>query len=241
TTAAESILDERCRTQDLKGVISASRRQAPRLSCRAGVALLLLAAPRAALSAPPISKDGSTAAPAVQPPALTSEALEARAASEPTDPPAAEETGAPEQAAGDEAELEEGPPDELVAEQAPRAPRPPSEPPPSPARSKPLPFIELRPAFMVVTRSYGYEGEIRGALRRYELYRAMAVGASARLYPAAPFTKGFGANVGVFGWYERLLGLDSTVAGDELHTTGVTYGFGARVRVPVWRLELGAG
>src|SRR5690606_36918377 len=73
TTAAESILDERRRTQTMKGEYSASRRQAPRLSCRAGVALLLLAAPRAALSAPPISKDGSTAAPAVQPPALTSE------------------------------------------------------------------------------------------------------------------------------------------------------------------------
>ena len=91
------------------------------------------------------------------------------------------------------------------------------------------------------TRSFGYEEEVSGALRKYDLHWGGEWGLSLRVYPAARVAKGLLANLGVQAWYEQLLGVSSHIEQKPLATTSHAYGFGGRVRARVWQLDLTGG
>lgn len=138
------------------------------------------------------------------------------AASEPTAEPVAQEepaaeADAPEETAGVSAE--------------PRA-----------ARRSPLDFsFGLR----FSTRRFQYEDPFPG-LRGYKLGLAPKLSLQLHWYPAAHFTRGFAANLGLQLRGELLVGVSSkNSAGEEFDTTSRELGAGLRLRVPLGAHELG--
>jgi hypothetical protein len=96
------------------------------------------------------------------------------------------------------------------------------------------------PAFLVsgslriLSRRLSYKNDLFGQLRAYELGGAPAIGVMAHWYPAAHFTDGFAANLGLDFRGEVGVGLQSAdSSGTEYPTDTSAWSLGARVRIPL--------
>jgi hypothetical protein len=108
------------------------------------------------------------------------------------------------------------------------------------AAAKDLPSaIELGAGVKFFTRNFDYNDDVSG-LRTYSLSGAPAGFVSLRLYPAAFFTDGFAANIGIAAGYERAFAVSSKNAqGDELDTSSQEFYAGLRLRLPFAAHEAG--
>jgi hypothetical protein len=89
------------------------------------------------------------------------------------------------------------------------------------------------------TRSFGYNDSLPG-LRGYSLGFSPSVALRARWYPAAHFSAGALAHIGLDLRGEFLVGVSSkNSAGQKFSTSSHAFGIGLRARVPLDKLELG--
>jgi hypothetical protein len=125
------------------------------------------------------------------------------------------------------------PPEEPEPEPTP-PPKP--EPPPTPkpipkpkpvpkpaAREAPCPWLELELSGGNAQRAFDYEEEERGALRGYRLQYAPYAAARATYRPFAHRACGLASGFGVRLGFERLFGVTSELAGQELDTAAFAY------------------
>jgi hypothetical protein len=96
-----------------------------------------------------------------------------------------------------------------------------------------LPAVVTGVGFKGFGRSFGWAAGSSDALASYSLPFAGAVAFEGAWYPGAHFTKGFGANLGVFLSGEVGIGLASKQDASRYQTRADRFRFGARVRVPV--------
>jgi hypothetical protein len=90
------------------------------------------------------------------------------------------------------------------------------------------------------SRAFGYKDSLPG-LRPYTLSLGPSIALRARWYPAAHFTAGALAHIGLDLRGEFLVGVSSKNSdGREFSTSSHTIGVGLRVRIPLDKLELGA-
>jgi hypothetical protein len=137
-----------------------------------------------------------------------------------------------------------------VPEEAPADEPTEAEAPPEPEKPRPVPF-DVTGGVGFVFRSFAGSNaadDQAGDLQTRDQSGGMAtlrLGAS--LYPAALFTKGFVANLGLIAHFERSLGgkaqrpegVDFEGLPTELTTTLTAWDLGARVRLPISMHELG--
>lgn len=137
-----------------------------------------------------------------------------------------------------------------VPDEAPAEPEAETEAAPEPEKPRPVPF-DVTGGVGFVFRSFAGSNaadDQAGDLQTRDQSGGMAtlrLGAS--LYPAALFTKGFAANLGLIAHFERSLGGKAQRPGDEsfadlpteLSTTLTAWDLGARVRLPIALHELG--
>jgi hypothetical protein len=110
---------------------------------------------------------------------------------------------------------------------------------------KSRPSKEERPAavdieidFRLVHRDFGYEDDLRGDLRDYQLGVGPGVGTKFQYYPGAHFTGGVGAQFGIDFEWERLFDFDSTRAdGATFPSESQQFLVGLRWRYPTGRWE----
>ncbi|MEZ4225499.1 MAG: hypothetical protein R3B13_31390 [Polyangiaceae bacterium] len=104
-------------------------------------------------------------------------------------------------------------------------------------RPSPLEIIGGVRAF---SRNFRYSDDLFDALRSYKLGAAPAFFVQGRWYPAAHFTGGVPANIGLALGYEQGVFLKSKVSGgDELATKMTEWYAGLRYRVPIEKHEVG--
>ncbi|MCA9603309.1 MAG: hypothetical protein KC417_14855 [Myxococcales bacterium] len=87
-------------------------------------------------------------------------------------------------------------------------------------------------------RSFNYKDDLFDNLLTYSLGPAPHVGVDAQWYPAAHFTDGFAANIGLEGRFGTILGVESEFQGEKYGTSSIDWGAGLRVRFPFDRDEL---
>jgi hypothetical protein len=89
------------------------------------------------------------------------------------------------------------------------------------------------------TRSFGYNDALPG-LRNYDLGLSPSLGLRAHWYPAAHFTDGALANIGLDLRGEFMVGVTSkNTTGQKFSTSSHAFGLGVRGRLPLNKLELG--
>lgn len=102
------------------------------------------------------------------------------------------------------------------------------------------PALELLAGMRAFSRNYRYSDDLFDALRSYELGAAPAAMANLRWYPAAHFSRGGAANIGLYGSYETGFALKSKVSGgEELSTRMQEWQAGLRYRLPIDAHEVG--
>jgi hypothetical protein len=132
-----------------------------------------------------------------------------------------------------EPQSESKPPPEPEPEPQPEPP-PESRPEPEPrSHSKTCPFLELEAEGGFTNRNFNYTEEESGALRGYRLSGAAYAAAGAAFRPWALSACKFGSGFGVRLRFERLIGAQSTLAKQELHTTGFAYRAEVDFKIPV--------
>ncbi len=100
--------------------------------------------------------------------------------------------------------------------------------------------LEITAGVRVFSRNFRYTDDLFDALRSYKLGAAPAFFIRGRWYPAAHFSGGIPAHIGLTGGYEQGVFLKSKVSGGEELTTKMSEWYaGLRYRLPIERHELG--
>lgn len=100
--------------------------------------------------------------------------------------------------------------------------------------------LEIAAGVKFFTRKLTYNDDLFGALRPYDLSGAPSIDAQLRWYPAAHFTSGFAAHLGLYGTFNYALALKTVDAMDrEFPTSQLSFGGGLRGRIPFGANEVG--
>jgi hypothetical protein len=100
--------------------------------------------------------------------------------------------------------------------------------------------LEIIGGIRAFSRNFRYTDDLFDALRSYKLGAAPAFFIQGRWYPAAHFSGGIPAHIGLTGGYEQGVFLKSQVSGGEELTTKMSEWYaGLRYRVPFEKHELG--
>ena len=107
-------------------------------------------------------------------------------------------------------------------------------------------WLELALGGRGFTRDLRYKDQVTPGLREYQLPFGPAAAVDLAFYPLALLMQGPGANIGIVGQFEQLLGTASTLTADNQFPSGATFptsmhelSGGLRYRVPVGPWQIG--
>ena len=112
-------------------------------------------------------------------------------------------------------------------------------PPAAKPSSRPSP-LEATLAFGIGTRNYRYSDDLFSALRAYKMGPTPLASLATRWYPAAHFTGGAAAHVGIAASFEQAFLIESRANGESYDTSARQWLLGLHGRLPLDSLELGA-
>jgi hypothetical protein len=141
-----------------------------------------------------------------------------------------------------EAEPEDRKDQEEEEDEAEKEPEEEEEPDDDPASKGPRPSpLQLGAGMRAFTRDFSYNQDVNRNLRAYELGGAPAAFVTAAWYPAAHFTAGVPANIGIVGDFEQSIAASSELsAGGTSYSTSMrSFSGGLRFRIPFSKHEVG--